>query len=741
VDSKIGSDIAKLLGTLNAKAKDSASKSTGNGGEGASFKRALVASESVHLAAGDGKRLPVSGPLQTATRPIGPAVQQASRDLATGEAQAEKHTLRDFDLVLVGDQTEEAAVRSFAQKSGMSADALAQLFTVSGQSATLYSKLESLGLIEKLQADVSAALTNNVAAQAQSPSQIADVSAQLAQLTAPALERMLEGREALPNQWLTQLAAEIEPRLDNAAAGMMTDLRALVGASADISDTQLSASIASVVAPSVAALLSEASVSPMFTTQGQGPSLTKSAEALGLQLENAIVASLFGNASDNAGASANIGLQSGKDIQAVAKELATSLARVIASEATPVAGNLVASAQPVSAERLAPLVQGWIGQPAVQGRISDALKDGAIQPKALSLAIAPEVTQWLRTNALPRAVTDMAQLTPAMAMAAMQPSAVSDAELRLARSAAVAQPLPLQVSVSGAVALAGASLTQAAAATLAQVQPSADPGYMQAMAMADNVQAPKARQATMDRFAMRGVSVNANQLTADAKIDGAVNLRDLLISRAAGATAPEKSIPTTNAFLAGDSVDPATSKLIAQAEAGLARQNTLSGSDRIAQSDGSKPGYPPPGNQLLAREAAGRQLSEALGHRLAANIAAGHYRLTLNVHPKELGAIDVVMEMRDGKLDAQISSTNAVTRELLGDSLPRLRDALQQNGIQLAQLAVGQDSQQGGERGRGAQSGASDEGGEVDQLMADASENILEDLDLDLDLDTIDFWA
>jgi len=161
----------------------------------------------------------------------------------------------------------------------------------------------------------------------------------------------------------------------------------------------------------------------------------------------------------------------------------------------------------------------------------------------------------------------------------------------------------------------------------------------------------------------------------------------------------------------------------------------------MASSDMARPGYPASGNNPQARELVGRQLSEALGHRLAANIAAGHYRLTLNVHPKELGAIDVVMEMRDGRLDAQISSANPVTRELLGDSLPRLRDALQQNGIQLAQLAIGSDSQQGGQSGRGAQPGSSNEAGAADALIANASENILEDLDLDLDLDTIDFWA
>ena len=204
---------------------------------------------------------------------------------------------------------------------------------------------------------------------------------------------------------------------------------------------------------------------------------------------------------------------------------------------------------------------------------------------------------------------------------------------------------------------------------------------------------------------------------------------------------PQQSLPTTSALLSGEAVDTANVRLVAQAEAGMARQNVLSGLDRSAASDAAKASYPQGSDNALARESVGRQLSEALGHRLAANIAAGHYRLTLNVHPKELGAIDVVMEMRDGRLDAQISSANAVTRDLLGDSLPRLRDALQQNGIQLANLTIGSDAQQSGGRGRDAQPGPSDERGSMGQLMAEASGNILEDLDLNLDLDTIDFWA
>jgi len=325
----------------------------------------------------------------------------------------------------------------------------------------------------------------------------------------------------------------------------------------------------------------------------------------------------------------------------------------------------------------------------------------------------------------------------------------------LARLAAVAQPAPVQVSISGVAAQAGASLAQVATATLAQVQPSIDVASTQAMVAAESGVAANARLATMDRFAMRGVSVRSNQVATDAKTDPALKtgdavksafeaasaLRELVISRSANAPASQQSLPTTSVLLSGEAVDTTSAKLVAQADAGLMRQTISAGADRTMASDVAKPADTSGSSNMLAREAVSRQLSEALGHRLAANIAAGHYRLTLNVHPKELGAIDVVMEMREGRLDAQISSANAVTRDLLGDSLPRLRDALQQNGIQLANLTIGSDAQQSGGRGRGDQAGQSGSRDTIDQLVAGTSENILEDLDLNLDLDTIDFWA
>ena len=187
----------------------------------------------------------------------------------------------------------------------------------------------------------------------------------------------------------------------------------------------------------------------------------------------------------------------------------------------------------------------------------------------------------------------------------------------------------------------------------------------------------------------------------------------------------------------GEVADTSAARLAGQNEISFRQNLASAGASDAARSNQFSLNQNPAG-----REMAGRALSEALGQRLAANIAAGHYRLTFNVNPKELGAIDVVMEMRDGRLDAQINASNAVTRELLGDSLSRLRDALQQNGINLAQLQVGSDSQQGNAQGRNNTADGSQDQIADERLLADTAADVVsEDIELGLDLDSVDFWA
>ena len=271
--------------------------------------------------------------------------------------------------------------------------------------------------------------------------------------------------------------------------------------------------------------------------------------------------------------------------------------------------------------------------------------------------------------------------------------------------------------------------------------------------------------ATLDRFALRGVNVTtegkvelaktdatvAAEVVKSAKTDSVMALRELVSARSIelarlAATSDRPAVtpatqPTPFAGLVqGDAFDAAAARVAGQGD--LAFRQAVAGSDRSAFSDAARLNQFTPNQNLAVRELAGRQLSEALGQRLAANIAAGHYRLTFNVNPRELGAIDVVMEMRDGRLDAQINTNNAVTRELLGDSLPRLRDALQQSGVNLAHLHVGSDTQQG--QSQGGEAGTNNAGAEDQDKMRLAnaeSDTVSEDLELGLDLDSIDFWA
>jgi len=794
-----------------------------------------VASESAQSLSGNGNPLPVSGTLPTASRPIESAVKLASRELASGASHAETHALRDFDLVVMGDETEEAAVISFAKQSGMSAEALAQLFAGPQHSVSadreaafvaqnlgggsLFEKLESLGILENLRGNIATVLADSPLVLNKSASVIAEASAQLTQLSAPALERLLQGEESAAllspialsvapetpsTEWIAKFSAEIEPNVGNGSQRVLQDLKALFDMPADSTDTRLSESIATIVAPAAATLISDPALASVLAGFERGSGASSPSEAILAQIEYAISGSLKDLASKSSYSTSGETIPAENDLHMAAEKLAVGLAPLIKSELESVGPLAIEQAasdrgQTAMAARLAPLLRAWLGQSEVQSEISVLGKGVALEPGALASAIASNVSQSLQSGALASAIAsnvsqslkpdalpqsniagraignvfeaEIGRAQTSVATAAMNPepqrvsgsaaftavqaSVVSDAELRLARLAAVAQPAPVQVSISGVAAQAGASLAQVATATLAQVQPSTYVASTQAMVAAESGVAANARLATMDRFAMRGVSVKSNQVATDAKTDPALKtgdavksafeaasaLRELVISRSANAPASQQSLPTTSVLLSGEAVDTTSAKLVAQADAGLMRQSISAGADRTMASDVAKPADTSGSGNMLAREAVSRQLSEALGHRLAANIAAGHYRLTLNVHPKELGAIDVVMEMREGRLDAQISSANAVTRDLLGDSLPRLRDALQQNGIQLANLTIGSDAQQSGGRGRGAQADQSDARDTIDQLVVGTSENILEDLDLNLDLDTIDFWA
>jgi len=69
-------------------------------------------------------------------------------------------------------------------------------------------------------------------------------------------------------------------------------------------------------------------------------------------------------------------------------------------------------------------------------------------------------------------------------------------------------------------------------------------------------------------------------------------------------------------------------------------------------------------------------------------------RMSLQLHPEELGALEIEILTNDGTASFDFVATQAGTRELLESSLPRLRELLQQQGMQLGDAVVRDQAQQ-----------------------------------------------
>ena len=86
------------------------------------------------------------------------------------------------------------------------------------------------------------------------------------------------------------------------------------------------------------------------------------------------------------------------------------------------------------------------------------------------------------------------------------------------------------------------------------------------------------------------------------------------------------------------------------------------------------------------------RLGQALAQRLQAQIERGEWKMQMRMDPASLGRIDLELDMRAGGLDAVFRSDNPLTRELIAQGLPKLRDSLAQSGTAVANVWVNGDS-------------------------------------------------
>lgn len=93
------------------------------------------------------------------------------------------------------------------------------------------------------------------------------------------------------------------------------------------------------------------------------------------------------------------------------------------------------------------------------------------------------------------------------------------------------------------------------------------------------------------------------------------------------------------------------------------------------------------------------KMGHAIGQRILSELERGQWHLKLSLRPATLGHIEVEMRMRSGEMDAVFTAGQALTRELLNEGMSKLKDSLNQMGMDVASLKVedGQNRQRGGD--------------------------------------------
>jgi flagellar hook-length control protein FliK len=118
-----------------------------------------------------------------------------------------------------------------------------------------------------------------------------------------------------------------------------------------------------------------------------------------------------------------------------------------------------------------------------------------------------------------------------------------------------------------------------------------------------------------------------------------------------------------------------------------------------------------------------RQLTDALGKRLTAQIQRGSWHVEMELHPKTLGRVEVQLEMKNGELEARFTAANATTRDLINEGMPRLREAFQEHGTETAYKDLGA-ANQGASDGKSTASDKADEAltpGQSSDIESDGS--------------------
>ena len=100
-------------------------------------------------------------------------------------------------------------------------------------------------------------------------------------------------------------------------------------------------------------------------------------------------------------------------------------------------------------------------------------------------------------------------------------------------------------------------------------------------------------------------------------------------------------------------------------------------------------------SRLQPYQAWTQRFGEVLAQKLALAVKDGNWTVKLNLNPASLGPVGVDLQVRDGGIEGQIAASDPNVRQLLGDSIPKLRQSLEalmgeQGGVNI-ELSDGRD--------------------------------------------------
>ncbi|AXX59137.1 flagellar hook-length control protein FliK [Vibrio vulnificus] len=187
------------------------------------------------------------------------------------------------------------------------------------------------------------------------------------------------------------------------------------------------------------------------------------------------------------------------------------------------------------------------------------------------------------------------------------------------------------------------------------------------------------------------------------------------------------------ASVKGSSKQTTTETQGAQPTASLYSAQTVTGQTRAENVAAQQPPMP------LTRELANEQIAEKVQMMMSKNLK----QLDIRLDPPELGRMQIRMTMNNDIANVHFTVTNPQARDIIEQTLPRLREMLAQQGMQLADSSVQQ--QASGQHQRQYSADGQGNGQQSSRFASSNEENLEADVKLDLNVtskrDGISFYA